>query len=263
MVFGPDVEVTRDVPVSGSDREPTLDIYRPGTLFLTAPAVLVIHGGGFCVGDKADEREAAIALALAEQGYVCACLNYTLSAEEDPWSAWPRNLHDCRDAVRFLRLNADLYGVDTESIGAIGASAGGYLALMLAHSRPGDGLDAAPEGTEMPAGVQAVVSMYGPVLFDGADSPALAPPAALDTEVLSPLTHLAAAGPPTLLLHGTEDDVVPLAQSCRFAAAAREAGVECSLILVDGAPHSFDLEPAQLDLRPMVLNFFNKHLRAG
>ncbi|MFO7957716.1 MAG: alpha/beta hydrolase [Candidatus Brocadiia bacterium] len=262
MVFGPDVDVTGDVPYLGPDREECLDLYRPGTLFVSAPAVIVIHGGGFHGGDKADEREAGIARALAEKGYVCASINYALSTRENCWSAWPQNLRDCRSAVRYLRANADLYGVDPDSIGVIGASAGGYLALMLAHTAPRDGLHEPGPEADLSADVQAVVDMYGPTLFNGANSPVGSVPDEVDPETLSPLSYLASDGPPTLILHGTEDEVVPPEHSRQLADAARAAGLEHNLVFVDGAPHSFSLQPPQLELQSIVINFFNKHLRA-
>jgi len=262
MVFDPDVNVDRDVPFLGPDRTETLDLYRPGTLFVTAPAVVIIHGGGFHGGDKADDRETGIAHALAEQGYVCASINYALSTQENRWSAWPQNLRDCRNAVRFLRANADLYGVEPDRIGVIGASAGGYLALMLAYTQPDDDPDGIDSEKHISAHVEAVVDLYAPTTFNGTDLAITPLPEGLDAATLSPLSYMAPGGPPILILHGTEDDVVPLEHSRRLADAAAEAGVDCSLVLVDGAAHSFDLQPPRLDLQPMVLNFFNKHLRA-
>jgi dipeptidyl aminopeptidase/acylaminoacyl peptidase len=64
-----------------------------------------------------------------------------------------------------------------------------------------------------------------------------------------------------LILHGTADTTTPLDQSERFQQAARKIGVPSELILVEGAPHSFHLQPKQRDLRPEVLRFFDQHLK--
>jgi dipeptidyl aminopeptidase/acylaminoacyl peptidase len=64
-----------------------------------------------------------------------------------------------------------------------------------------------------------------------------------------------------LILHGTEDKTTPPDQSLRFHAAAQKAGVESTIIMIEGAPHSFHLQPKQQDLRGPVLEFFDKHLK--
>ena len=64
-----------------------------------------------------------------------------------------------------------------------------------------------------------------------------------------------------LILHGTADKTTPLDQSQRFCRAANESGVPCELMIIEGAPHSFHLQPRQQDLRPVVIGFFDKHLK--
>ena len=175
-------------------------------------------------------------------------------------------LEDCRCAVRFLRAQADTLGIAADRIGVIGGSAGGHLAAML-------GL---PESAETPTTklypgysgrVQAIVDLYGPVdlltmgwdltkLFGGTidGSPQ-------DYIAASPNCLLTGDYPPTLILHGTGDKTVPVAQSRSFAEALARVGVEHALLIVEGAPHSFHLQPEQADLRPVVLTFFDRHLR--
>jgi dipeptidyl aminopeptidase/acylaminoacyl peptidase len=77
----------------------------------------------------------------------------------------------------------------------------------------------------------------------------------------TPLHHVSKDDSPMLLLHGTADTTTPLSQSERFAAKLREIGVEHQLVIVEGAPHSFDLQPKQRDLRELVVKFFDKHLK--
>ena len=68
-------------------------------------------------------------------------INYTLPAKGRTTPAWPQNLHDCKTAVRWLRQNAKRLHVDPDNSGAIGGSAGGHLAAMLAVTGPNAGLD--------------------------------------------------------------------------------------------------------------------------
>ena len=123
------VELRRDVAYLKPGRAEKLDLYLPperpaGMRF---PAVVILHGGGWRGGDKGANREINIGTTLARAGYVCASVNYHL-ADHAPW---PRNLHDCKNAVRFLRAKAGEYAVDPERMGVIGGSAGGHLALMV------------------------------------------------------------------------------------------------------------------------------------
>ena len=115
--------------------------------------------------------------------------------------------------------------------------------------------------------MQAIVDLYGPgdlvsrgkdhVIFTGtfADKPDLYRQA-------SPVSHASKGDPPVLILHGTGDKTVPVEQSRLMAEALKKAGVEHDLILVEGAPHSFHLEPKEKDLRPVVIGFFDKHSKS-
>jgi dipeptidyl aminopeptidase/acylaminoacyl peptidase len=78
----------------------------------------------------------------------------------------------------------------------------------------------------------------------------------------SPLAHVDRNDPPVLIIHGTADKTVAVRDSEAFAEALKKAGVEHELVIVPGAPHSFHLEPKQQDLRPLVLGFFDRHLKA-
>jgi dipeptidyl aminopeptidase/acylaminoacyl peptidase len=64
-----------------------------------------------------------------------------------------------------------------------------------------------------------------------------------------------------LILHGMADKTTPMDQSTRFHQAAKKIGVQSELLVIEGAPHSFHLQPKQRDLRPEVIGFFDKHLK--
>ena len=256
------VRIEKDVPYLAPDRTEKADLYLPPgpPAGKKRPAVVIIHGGGWTGGDKGAKREINIGTTLAENGYVGMSINYVLATKEKP--TWPQNLHDCKTAVRWLRKNGDKYGIDAENIGVIGGSAGGHLAAMVGLTGPKDGLD--PAG-ELPCSVKCAVVMYGPAdLTDRAELPLIGKPAAEVPELYkaaSPVTHIDRADPPVLILHGTADTTVPVKQSEILAAALKAAGVEHELVIVEGAPHTFDLQPKQRDLRPLVLGFFDKHLK--
>jgi acetyl esterase/lipase len=264
-VRGADVKIEKDVAYLGPGRAEKLDLYlppgdpKPGE---TRPGIVIIHGGGWTGGDKGAKREINIGTTLASHGYVCVSINYALATEGHP--TWPGNLHDCKRAVRWLRKNAETYRIDPDHIGVIGGSAGGHLAAMLAVTGPEDGLEP-DEDRGLSSRVQAAVPMYpgaaaginrDHVMFAGkmTEMPDLYRAAA-------PISHVTKDDAPMLILHGTADTTTPLAGSQRFAQKLAEVGVEHQLVIVEGAPHSFDLQPRQRDLRELVVAFFDKHLK--
>jgi acetyl esterase/lipase len=266
------VRVEKDVPYLSPDRAEKADLYLPADAGKKRPAVVIIHGGGWTGGDKGAKREINIGTTLARNGYVGMSINYVLAAKGKP--TWPQNLHDCKTAVRWLRKNADRYGIDADNVGVIGGSAGGHLAAMVALTGPKDGLDPAGPYGEFPCSVRCAVDLYGPGELAEWKDEAKRVKSSSETmlgktqaeapelyKLASPTSHADKADPPVLILHGTADTTVDVKQSELLAAALKAGGVEHELVIVEGAPHTFHLQPKQRDLRPLVLGFFDKHLK--
>jgi len=269
-VFAGDaVRTEHDVDFLGADRKEKADLYLPAEAAADRrfPAVVIIHGGGWSGGEKRAAREINIGTTLAKNGYVGMSIDYALAKKEGTTPTWPQNLHDCKTAVRWLRANAARLHVDPDRIGAIGGSAGGHLASMLAVTSVKDGLDPAAPYGEFPCTVRCAVDLYGPMLwFSQRDISMFRKTRAEAPELYrqaSPLAYVDKNDPPILILHGTADTTVSVDDSKAFDEALTKAGVEHQLVIVDGAPHSFHLEPKQQDLRPLVLGFFDKHLKAA
>jgi len=112
----------------------TLDLYQPeGDTATNRPAIVFIHGGAFVSGNKNHDDMMAFCDTFARKGYVTVTINYRLGMyPTNPASctrAVYRGLQDGRTAVRFLRANAALFGIDAEKIYMAGSSAGGFIAL--------------------------------------------------------------------------------------------------------------------------------------
>lgn len=226
-----------------ADRSERLDLYfqYARDFKVRRPGVLFIHGGGFTGGDKAEYRSASVSADLARAGYVVVSCNYVLGPKAKP-GVWPRNIADCREAVRWMRANADALGLDPDRIAVAGGSAGGYLALMvgLSDDKTGPGGDHAAKHS---AKVSAVIDFYGVVNFSKHGKGDVPGVAAAEQAAYLPENQCDAQDPAVLILHGTADTTVDIAQSDAMAKALRVAKVSHEYVVVQGAPHTFDLHP--------------------
>lgn len=276
------VTIRQDVAYLPPDRKEKLDLYLRSNRDKSArsPAVLIIHGGGWVGGDKAAAREFNIGTTLALHGYVAASVNYWMNVKD----RWPTNLQDCKNAVRYLRKHAEELQIDPDRIGVIGGSAGGHLALMVAYTSDVKELEPDQPYPGVSDRVRGVVDMYGITdlltrrktdeqgtpIGEPVQTSALLPTKASEDratwELASPVYHINASTPPTLILHGRADTTVDRDQSIELAEKLKAANVEHELILLDGIGHTFDLQtwrrkPLPRDLRPVVLDFFDTHLK--
>jgi acetyl esterase/lipase len=267
-VYPKTVTVLKDVAYLGGTRKEKADIYSPldHDKAKPLPGIIVIHGGGFNDGDKARGRELNISENLTLKGYVCMSINYKLRRTQGQVT-WPQSVHDAKAAVRYLRKEAANLGVDPEKIGVIGCSAGCNLSMMLATTGPADGFDAVKGEPyqDVSARVTCAIGFYGAVdLMKYHDMKMFAKTREEAPELYkkgSPITYLDAKDPPMLLVHGTADVTVPLSQSETYLKIAKEKGAPCVLEVIPDAPHTFDLQPKQRDLRPLVTAFFDQHLK--
>ena len=259
------VRIEKNISYLPAERKEKADLYLPADDGRKHPAILIIHGGGWSGGIKDAAREINIGTTLATHGYVCMSIDYQLDDPASPTLCWPQNLHDCKTAVRWLRANAERLHLDPSHIGVIGGSAGGHLASMVGITDPDSGLDPTGPYGDQSCRVNCVVDMYGPVdLVNHKDIPALRKTHAEAPDLyrqFSILTHLDKSDPPFLILHGTADKLVDVEQARILNAALTKLGIEHQLEIIEGAPHTFHLQPKEKDLRPLVLAFFDKHLK--
>jgi acetyl esterase/lipase len=255
-------------------RPQQLDLYLPDALrFASArPVAVFIHGGGWTGGSRSDPRARPEIDELVARGYAVAAVSYRLA----PAAPFPAALDDVRCAVRFLRAQASRWSLDPQRVVAWGSSAGGHLAALLAFTRPEDGLGTAvTEWAGTSHQVRAVVLQYAPLdlpaLFAGAPSSAWSPvfgpdPAAL--ALYSPARYVRSSSPPTLLVHGSRDTLVPPSQSIALLQSLQRLNVPAALQLVSNAGHSLDLAggsalyPGRGDIARAVARFFDVETQA-
>lgn len=232
---------------TGGGRELRCDVYTPPARPAAAPGVLLLHGGSWRTGDRTQLRGYGILLGRA--GYVCVAADYRL-ADEAPW---PAQIEDVKAAIRWMRASAPRLGIDPDRLVAHGNSAGGHLALLAAGT-PGDAaLESDGGDAAVPTDLAAVVAIYPPVKLHRVPTELFAPPSEDETDEAaareagrqaSPVTHVSTGFPPTLLVHGDADEVVPVEASLTMHAALRQAGVPVELHLYPEQPHAFDADPA-------------------
>jgi acetyl esterase/lipase len=268
------VKAEFDIAYADDSAHQKLDLLLPKERAGTAPlpVIVYIHGGAWRGGSK-HEGIAFLTHSVATGNYAGVTVDYRLTGE----ATWPAQVNDCKAAIRWVRANANKYHLDPERIGVIGTSAGGHLAAMLGTSGnvvrlEGNGGKNVKESSR----VACVVDLYGPtellalsefpsdIEHDAPDSPEsrlVGGPLQQNKDAAraaSPITYVSVDDPPFLLIHGTEDPLVPYDQSERFLAALEEEGVEAMLLQVKGGGHG-SFRSAELDRR--IRLFLDKHLQ--
>jgi len=156
--------------VGNGNSKQMLDLYIPAGVTTPTPLIIHIHGGAFMMGSKGVAEQPSF-VTFYNNGYICADLNYRLSGD----TLWPAQIHDCKAAVRFLKVHAAEYHIDTCRIGVIGESAGGNLVSMLGTTGGVAELEGLHLGSiHATSRVQAVVDLFGPINFLTMDAEALA-----------------------------------------------------------------------------------------
>lgn len=261
------VEFRQGIPYgNGGGRPLLLDLYKPRQQPGTAPGLIFIHGGGWKTGSREDYR--AYTIWFAQHGYVTATISYRLSKE----AHFPAAIEDAKCAVRWMRANAGNLGVDPEKIVVIGGSAGGHLAMMVGYTANDRVLEGTGGHEEVSSAVAAVVELYGPYDLETAEGKSAKPVkdflgqnAYDDAPELwkqaSPATYLNAGDPPTLILHGTIDEIVPISQAEILSRRLEELNIPHRYLPLEGWPHTMDAAlPVNVYCRHQILNFLHEQV---
>lgn len=153
-------EVTLD---NGEPYTLKLDIYQSADQTEPGPCIVYIFGGGWMWGEYKQVTQKAVycrdLVRLTREGYTVVCPDYRLASQ----SIFPACIHDVKGVVRFLKANAEKYHIDPDRIGALGNSAGGHLAAMLAFSANAADMEGDVGGNlEYSSAIKAAALFYAP-----------------------------------------------------------------------------------------------------
>ncbi len=237
------VTVRTDVAFgTGGGRELRCDVYEPPASIKNGLGVLLVHGGGWSQGDRTQLK--GYGILLGRRGYLCVASEYRLTGE----ALWPAQIEDVKAAIRWMRANASQLGIDPDRIVIEGNSAGGHLTLVAAGTAGLPELEGAGGNLGVSTAVAAAIAFYPPTGLERrawGGLPALFGPDALaeTLRTASPLTYAKPGYPPTLLIQGNADDVVPARESTAMYDALHAAGVPVELHMFANQPHAFDADP--------------------
>jgi acetyl esterase/lipase len=263
----------------------TMDVFTPAKNRNGAGIIFVVSGGFRSAHEAINPT---VMRPLLDRGYTV----FAVVHGSQPQFTIPDILQDMNRAVRFIRYHAKDYGIDQDRLGICGASAGGHLSLMLGTAgSKGDEKARDPVDRES-SRVQAVACLFPPAdllnygkpgreMLHATDHGKPFRPAfdyhELDKETnvwvpitdvnrlreitrqISPITHVTADDPPTMIIHGDKDELVPIQQSEVFVEKMKSTGVPAKLVTKKGAGHGW-LVGLDKDLN-LLADWFDEYLK--
>jgi acetyl esterase/lipase len=264
----------------------TMDVITP-TKNANGVGVIFVVSGGWFSSHEAIAGAAGFYGGLINRGYTV----FAVCHGSQPLYTIPEIVDDLNRATRYVRYHAKDYHIDPDRIGITGGSAGGHLSLMQGMAGSKGNPSASDPVDRVSSRVQAVACFFPPTDFlnygaEGKDALGrglLAPfKAAFDFRELdpktkafvlitdddrrreigrriSPITHVSADSPPTLIIHGDADPIVPIQQAESIIAKLKDKKVPAELVVKPGAGHGW----AGLDKDTQTFaDWFDKHLKA-
>ena len=214
---------------STNEGELNLFIYKPSEFDIKKKysCIVFFHGGGWNSGNPEQfQRQSRY---FASRGMVAVSVEYRIRNKHgtSPIQA----MEDVKSAIRFIRSNARLLSIDPSKIAAAGGSAGGHLAAVAGNI---DLFDNSDEDLTISSKPNLLI-LYNPVIDFGTrkwlwiNNPSDA----------SPIHNISKGSPPTIILTGTNDKIVPVESIVNYKKIMESVGSRCDVILYEGAEHAF------------------------
>ncbi len=226
----------------GTDALQKMDVYLPANRSTNnTKVVILIHGGSWTSGDKSEFTDAVTLMKTQLADYAIFNINYRLATISGT-NIWPVQLTDVNAACNFIQSKAAEYAINTNKMVVFGASAGAHLALLQGYQNNAD------------KKIKAVVDLFAPTdladLYNRPSDPNY--PALLSIFLngtpttnstayrnSSPLFSVNNTVPPTIIFHGTADNIVPIRQSDSLNNRLAVAGVTKQYVTYAGEGHGW------------------------
>lgn len=239
----------------GSDNQQKMDIYLPANRNSNTKVFVLIHGGGWSGGDKADFTGLLNSLKAYYPDHAIININYRLATQASP--AFPKQIDDIQAALTEISLPK--YNVSSQFL-LFGASAGGHLSLLYAyaydpnHHVKGICNTVGPSDLTDPNYLNNPVysSVYPILISGGAQNQA-------GVETVSPALRVTASSPPTISFYGSEDPLVPSTQMARLHDALNANGVYNQATMYQGAGHGNWNQTQSNDCIAKIVLFVNAY----
>lgn len=260
----------------------TMDVFTPKEKANGAAIIWTVSGGWFSAHEAINLD---FIRPLLERGYTV----FAVVHGSQPKFTIPETIADMNLAVRYIRAHADEFKIDPNRIGITGGSAGGHLSLMVGMGATSGDPNAKDPLGKVSSRVQAVACYFPPTDFLNYGTPGFAwlnrgpkdafkapfdfhqwndanrifevvdePTRLKIAREISPVYHVTKDDPPTLIIHGDKDALVPLQQSELIIAELKKAEVPCELVVKKGAGHGW---PKWHDDMRTVADWFDKYLQ--
>jgi len=240
----------------------TFDVYQPQER-PNGAGVLFMVSGGWHSRWSDPKNMLSWFKPLLDEGFTVFSVRHGSS----PKFVIPEVVSDVRRSVRYIRLHAKDYGVNPNQLGVWGGSAGGHLSLVLGTTSDKGNPNAKDTVLQNSDRVAAVVAYYPPTdlrEFVNEKSPYYHRFPALQFDVdladdFSPVLHVTQDDPPTLLIHGDKDKLVPISHSKKIMTQFEEQKVQAELLIIKNAAHGFQGED-KTRASEAVVKWFKQHL---
>ncbi|WP_047545704.1 alpha/beta hydrolase [Psychroserpens sp. Hel_I_66] len=232
------LEFRQELNVSyGNDNDQVFDIYLPANRTTETKVMILVHGGGWTTGDKADMNPIKDLIRQDLPNLAIVNINYRLADQDNP--PFPMQIDDITTVVNFLKAYQNEYVISND-IGFIGTSAGAHLSMLWSYAYDTDD------------DIKMVSSIVGPANFTDpayteSENPFLIEiinTFGIDTstaflEEISPYHQVDASSPPTILFYGGQDPLIPTSQGVEMEAKLSNLGVTHQFTLYPNAGHGW------------------------
>lgn len=197
------------------------------------PAILFFFGGGWRSGSPS--QFVPQARYLAKRGMVAMVVDYRVRSRHGTLAK--DCVADARDAMRFVRANAEKFGIDASKIAAGGGSAGGHIAACLGTIDTDE--ESKPNALALFNPACVLAPLDGKQYWEENRHEEMKERMGMEPEALSPAHHISPEAPPCIVFHGEADPTVPFATAKAFADRMKAAGLRCDLMAFPGEGHGF------------------------